>query len=131
MCRCSAACIRRLGELFRTPTPGTQSFAWGYQNAARIRRLVELWDFASPVCEVEPYDLVAAVEKVCRIPKEDFCGPGKSAPAIMEKRNADPGWVTFGCEYEGAVGNYWDQFVSTKSTARRSSTVSARQRIRQ
>ena len=30
-------------------------------------------------------DLVAAVEKVCRIPREDFCGPGKSAPAIMAK----------------------------------------------
>jgi REP element-mobilizing transposase RayT len=40
---------------------------------------------ASPVCEIEPYDLVAAVEKVCRIRREDFCGPGKSAPAIMAK----------------------------------------------
>ena len=40
---------------------------------------------ASPVCEFEPYDLVAVVEKVCRIPRENFCGPCKSAPAIMSK----------------------------------------------
>lgn len=40
---------------------------------------------ASPVCEVEPDRLVAAVERVCRMPKEDFCGAGKSAPAIMAK----------------------------------------------
>jgi hypothetical protein len=39
----------------------------------------------SRVCEFEPYDLVAAVENVCRIPREDFCGPGKSAPAIRAK----------------------------------------------
>ncbi len=39
----------------------------------------------SPVCEVQPERLVASVEKVCRIPREDFCGIGKSAPAIMAK----------------------------------------------
>ena len=40
---------------------------------------------AFPVGEVEPERLVAAVEKVCRVPREEFCGPGKSAPAIMAK----------------------------------------------
>ena len=31
------------------------------------------------VCEVEPDRLVRVVEKVCRVGREDFCGPGKSA----------------------------------------------------
>jgi len=38
-----------------------------------------------PVCEVEPERLVAAVEKVCRVPREEFCSTSKSAPAIMAK----------------------------------------------
>jgi len=37
------------------------------------------------VAEVEPGRLVTAVEKVCRVAREDFCGPGKSASAIMAK----------------------------------------------
>jgi hypothetical protein len=36
-------------------------------------------------CEVQPERLVAAVEKVCRIRREDFCGGRKSAPAILAK----------------------------------------------
>ena len=40
---------------------------------------------ASPVCEFQPDRLVAAVEKVCRISREDFCGTGKSARAIRAK----------------------------------------------
>ncbi len=40
---------------------------------------------ASAVRELQPDRLVAAVEKVCRIPRADFCGTGKSAPAIMAK----------------------------------------------
>lgn len=40
---------------------------------------------ASPVCEFQPDRLVTAVEKVCRISREDFCGTGKSAPAIRAK----------------------------------------------
>jgi len=43
---------------------------------------------ASLVCEVQPDRLVASVEKVCRIPKEDFSGIGKSAPAILVLRRA-------------------------------------------
>lgn len=39
----------------------------------------------SPVCKADPDRLVDAVEKVCRIPKEDFCGRSKSARAIMAK----------------------------------------------
>ena len=35
--------------------------------------------------EVQPDRLIAAVERVCRIPREDFCGAGKSAPAIVAK----------------------------------------------
>ena len=38
-----------------------------------------------PVCEVEPDRLVAAVARVCSIPRENFCGTGKSGPAIMAK----------------------------------------------
>jgi REP element-mobilizing transposase RayT len=38
-----------------------------------------------PVCEVGPNRLVAAVERVCNIPREDFCGTSKSEPAIMAK----------------------------------------------
>jgi REP element-mobilizing transposase RayT len=38
-----------------------------------------------PVCEVEPDRLVAAVERVCSIPREDFCGTSKCGPAIMAK----------------------------------------------
>jgi putative transposase len=38
-----------------------------------------------PVCGVEPNRLIAAVEEVCGVPREDFCGPSKSAPAIMAK----------------------------------------------
>ncbi len=37
------------------------------------------------VAEVEPDRLVSVVEKVCRVAREDFCGPGKSASAIMAK----------------------------------------------
>lgn len=40
---------------------------------------------ALPVCEAQPDRLVASVSKVCRIPREDFCGTGKSAPAIIAK----------------------------------------------
>src|SRR5258707_1600806 len=40
---------------------------------------------ASPVCELQPDRLVASVERVCRIAREDFCGTRKSAPAIMAK----------------------------------------------
>jgi hypothetical protein len=40
---------------------------------------------AFPVGEVEPERLVAAVENACGIPREDFCGAGKSAPAIRAK----------------------------------------------
>jgi hypothetical protein len=36
-------------------------------------------------CEVQPERLVASVEKVCRIRREDFCGGRKSAPAILAK----------------------------------------------
>ena len=49
------------------------------QSNRRVKRKT------SPVCEVQPDRLAAAVEKVCRIPREDFCGTGKSAPAIMAK----------------------------------------------
>jgi hypothetical protein len=38
-----------------------------------------------PVREFETDRLVAAVERVCRIPREDFCGTSKSGPAIMAK----------------------------------------------
>ena len=38
-----------------------------------------------PVCEVEPERLVAAVERVCRISREDFCGTSKSAAAVRAK----------------------------------------------
>lgn len=34
---------------------------------------------------VEPDRLVTAVEKVCGVPREDFCGPSKSTLAIMAK----------------------------------------------
>lgn len=37
------------------------------------------------VREFEPERLVAAVEKGCRIPRADFCGASKSAPAIRAK----------------------------------------------
>jgi putative transposase len=40
---------------------------------------------ALPVCELEPDRLVAAVERVCSIPREDFCGTSKRGPAIMAK----------------------------------------------
>jgi len=33
--------------------------------------------------EVEPDRLVSGVERVCSIPREDFCGRSKSGPAIM------------------------------------------------
>jgi putative transposase len=39
----------------------------------------------SPVCKVQPERLVAAVEKACRIRREDFCDGGKSASAILAK----------------------------------------------
>jgi hypothetical protein len=35
-----------------------------------------------PVGDVEPERLVAAVERVCRISRADFCDRSKSAPAI-------------------------------------------------
>jgi REP element-mobilizing transposase RayT len=38
-----------------------------------------------PGCEVELERLVAAVETVCNIPREDFCGTSKSAPAVRAK----------------------------------------------
>ena len=38
-----------------------------------------------PAGEVEPERLVAAVERMCRISRADFCGRSKSAPAIMAK----------------------------------------------
>jgi len=38
-----------------------------------------------PVGEVEAERLVAAVERMCRISRADFCGRSKSAPAIMAK----------------------------------------------
>jgi putative transposase len=37
------------------------------------------------VCELQHDRLIASVERVCRIPREDFCGTGKSAPAIQAK----------------------------------------------
>jgi REP element-mobilizing transposase RayT len=37
------------------------------------------------VCKVELDRLVSAVEKVCRVAREDFCGPSKSRSAIMAK----------------------------------------------
>ncbi len=40
---------------------------------------------ASPICEVECDRLMAAVEKVCGLPRADFCGTGKSAPVIRAK----------------------------------------------
>jgi REP element-mobilizing transposase RayT len=36
-------------------------------------------------CDVQPERLVASVEKVCRIRREEFCRGGKSAPAILAK----------------------------------------------
>ena len=38
-----------------------------------------------PVCELEPDRLVAAVERVCSLPREDFCGTSKGGAAIMAK----------------------------------------------
>lgn len=38
-----------------------------------------------PVGEVEPDRLVAAVEKTCRISREEFCGRNKSAAAVTAK----------------------------------------------
>ena len=38
-----------------------------------------------PVGEVEPERLIAAVERMCRISRADFCSRSKSAPAIMAK----------------------------------------------
>ena len=96
-----------------------------------MRRLVALWDLASRVSEFEPYDLVAAVEKVCRIPREDFCGPGKSGPAIMAKEMLILVGLQLGASMKVLSEDYRDQFVSTKSTARRGSTESARRRKRQ
>jgi putative transposase len=59
---------------------------------ATIHRIGETdqsnWDAkrkASLVSEVQLDRLVASVEEVCRIPREDFCGTGKSAPAITAK----------------------------------------------
>ena len=40
---------------------------------------------SSPVGEVEPDRLVAAVETVCRIPREEFCGSDKRAAAVLAK----------------------------------------------
>lgn len=40
---------------------------------------------SSPVGEVEPDRLIAAVEKVCRIPREEFCGSEKRAAAVLAK----------------------------------------------
>jgi hypothetical protein len=40
---------------------------------------------ALPISEVQPDRLVKSVAEVCRIPREDFCGTGKSAPAIIAK----------------------------------------------
>jgi len=59
------ATIHRLGETGRS------------NRAAKKKGL--------PVCEVEPDRLVAAVERVCSIPREDFCGTSKRGPAIMAK----------------------------------------------
>ena len=40
---------------------------------------------AAAICKVELDRLVAAVAKVCGLPREDFCGTGKTAPAIRAK----------------------------------------------
>jgi len=66
------------------------------------------------------------VEKVCRIPKVDFCGPGKSVPTNMAKEMLTLIGLQMGATMNVLSKDYWDQFASTKSTARRGSRKSAR-----
>jgi len=58
------------------------------------RRIVRRGDQMMGNDEFNPEALIAAVEKICRIPRGEFCGSGKSVPAVRAKEVL----VLTGCE---------------------------------
>jgi putative transposase len=80
---------------------------------------------AFAVCEVEPKRLVAAVEKVCRVSKEEFCSTSKRAPAIIAKEMA----VLVGVQI-GASMNELSELIGISPSALSRRHDAARRKLR-